>query len=398
MSISSLIGEIEASLDNFALSSVSRWKEKNPSSKAIGYFPVYVPVEMIHAAGMLPVMVAGSGGTQRRDYADGYLQSAVCSVGRSTLEMKLDGSLDILDGMVFPSICEIPRAISGIWHRHGEEPPVIYIHLPQNIKSPSAESYLVNELGRLREWLEGISGRKITDDDLRKSFEVYNRRIELLRKLDLMRSDNPELLKASEFYLLRLAGMRTSPEEHVELLEKVFTELTRSTYSPRLRYRVVLVGAFCERPPLAMLQTIENEGLAIVADDILLGQRWWLKSLPLEGDPLKALAEHYRSFASHSSVAFHPETRPCDDLLRAFHERKADGVILASSKSCQPAMQDQSCIVKACEDEGIFYIRIQFDEEQRVFESIRVQVEALLEARMKSPLAGVENGNTGGQG
>ena len=33
----------------------------DPGAKAIGYFPVHAPAEIIHAAGMLPVQLSGGG-------------------------------------------------------------------------------------------------------------------------------------------------------------------------------------------------------------------------------------------------------------------------------------------------------------------------------------------------
>ena len=43
------------------LGTVRQWLQDHPGRKATGYLPVYAPREIIHAAGMMPVGIHGSG-------------------------------------------------------------------------------------------------------------------------------------------------------------------------------------------------------------------------------------------------------------------------------------------------------------------------------------------------
>ena len=45
--------------EDLDFTAVRAWKEKDPARRVIGYMPVYVPREIIHAAGMLPMGVLG---------------------------------------------------------------------------------------------------------------------------------------------------------------------------------------------------------------------------------------------------------------------------------------------------------------------------------------------------
>ena len=47
--------------EDLDFNAVKQWKAANPGRKVIGYMPVYVPRELIHAAGMLPVGILGGG-------------------------------------------------------------------------------------------------------------------------------------------------------------------------------------------------------------------------------------------------------------------------------------------------------------------------------------------------
>ena len=146
-----------------------------------------------------------------------------------------------------------------------------------------------------------------------------------------------------------------------------------------------------------MLETMEAEGLAIVADDMLLGQRWWKRPLPTTGDPIRSLADHYLEQAVSSSIVHRAGSEPCDSLIELIDERRIEGVVISSSKFCYSAHHDSTCIVRFCEERGLPFMNLEFEEEQRVFESIRVEVEALLEARERLPIAGTENGRNAAQ-
>jgi len=390
MSISGIIEKIRNKVDDPSFPALAEWKERNPEGFAIGYFPIYAPVEIIHAAGMLPVLVAGAMGRVKLDEADGYLQSFVCSVGRSTMELKLDGHLDNLDGMIFPSTCEISRGLSGVLRRHDPVKPIMYIHFPQNLESGYAKNYLLSELQRVRDALEEMSGRVIKDEAIFESFKAYNKRADLIGRLEEYRGQHPEQLSGSESYILRMAGMQVPVEEHSRILEEALTVLETSEKRHEVKMRMVLTGAFCERPPIDMMESIEKEGIAIIADDILLGQRWWHKPLRTEGNPMEILAEQYISETVYSSVVYRPSIAPCKSLLDTIRATEADGVIISSAKSCHPANYDNQCIKELCEHEGFPYIRLEYEEDQRVFESMRVQVEALIEARARLPFAGTE--------
>src|SRR4051794_13642124 len=63
--------------EDLDLQAVKDWKAAQPGRKAIGYMPVYVPRELIHAAGMLPVGILGGGDALEVIQGDAYYQSYI---------------------------------------------------------------------------------------------------------------------------------------------------------------------------------------------------------------------------------------------------------------------------------------------------------------------------------
>src|ERR1017187_2436603 len=113
--LAALVQRVQELYDDLDLKAVSAWKSRARGRKAIGYMPIYVPRELIHAAGMLPVGVVGGGDRLEIIRGDAYFQSYICHIPRSTVELALSGRLDALDGMLFPAICDVIRNLSGMW-------------------------------------------------------------------------------------------------------------------------------------------------------------------------------------------------------------------------------------------------------------------------------------------
>ncbi len=61
MSTAEIVRSCQALYDDLDFTAARDWKAAAPGRKVIGYLPVYVPRELIHAAGMLPL-----GGARRR--------------------------------------------------------------------------------------------------------------------------------------------------------------------------------------------------------------------------------------------------------------------------------------------------------------------------------------------
>ena len=64
---------------------VSRWKRQESFRRVIGYLPIYIPRQIIHAAGMLPVGMFGAGDRIPVVRGDAYFQSYICHLPRTVV-------------------------------------------------------------------------------------------------------------------------------------------------------------------------------------------------------------------------------------------------------------------------------------------------------------------------
>ena len=54
-----IVARANALFEDLSFTSARKWKAAEPGRKVIGYMPIYVPREIIHAAGMLPLGIVG---------------------------------------------------------------------------------------------------------------------------------------------------------------------------------------------------------------------------------------------------------------------------------------------------------------------------------------------------
>lgn len=358
---------------------VHAWKQRT-GGMAVGCFPVYTPQEVIAAAGALPVTLYGGRGQIDIDHADSRIQSFVCSIARSTLELGLAGHLNWLDGFVAPSICDVARNLSGVWKHNFTDGLMFYMHFPQNVDSDAAKIYYRGELERLRDALVEKTGQPVTDDSLRDAIRLFNRNRSLLNELGARRAAQPEKWPSSEVYAMAAAGNVMSREEHNALLERALALGEMRSRPKRDAVRVVLRGGFCEQPPFELLEVLEEAGCAVVDDDLQIGGRFFQGPVAESGDPLDALVEAYLHGTVLTPVNNPGKRSRNDDLLERCKKKGIQGVIFASPKFCEPALYDGVLLRRAAERAGLPTLEFEYEEKMSVFESVRMQAETFVES------------------
>jgi benzoyl-CoA reductase subunit C len=346
----------------------------------IGYFPVYFPEEVVHAAGLQPHAVLGGGNKLEVRLADARIGSFVCSICRSTTEQGLNGTLRGMKGFFTQPICDAAKHMAGIWGRNFPAQLSQILALPQNVNSSAAIRYVYDEYQRLRNVLATQVSHEISDEAIRASLHVYNENRRLQRELYRIKRDDPARLSTVEAYLLVRAGTRIRREEHNALLQEALRLLPERRVRPRDKPRVVFLGGFCEQPPLEMIETIED-ACFIVDDDLLIGQRWITGDIPAEdGDPVWALAESYVERSAASPVQYDARKPKEEVLMRMLREARAEAAIITAAKFCEPGLDDQLALSHKLDAEKVPYLVLEFEEKMTSFEQMAMQVETFAES------------------
>lgn len=382
MTPDAVLDECRASLDRPLGEVARRWKDANPGGRAVAVYPVWAPTEVIHAAGMLPLSLLGGGATVELTHADARFQSFVCSIAKSTLELGFQGLVDGVDGFVFSNICDVARNLASIYRRNFPGVFVEYLHLPQNSTSPGVVPYMATELRRLAEGFQRAFGLRVDEPALAKSIETYNQLRARLRALYARRIAEPQVLSTTELYAALRAATLAPPEVSIARLDRLLTGLGRRAARPRDRLRVVVEGAFCEQPPLGLLEMLEEAGCYVVEDDLLLGWRWFTADLPADGDPFERLGLAYVDRAVPSSTRHESRQHRAAGIIEKVHRARADAVVFMPAKFCEPALFDYVLMKQGLDRAGIPHLMLEFEEKMWTFERARNEIETFVESML----------------
>ena len=360
--------------DDLEFTVVRQWLAEHPEKKAGGYLPVYAPREVLHATGFLPVGIHGAGDRLEIIRGDAFYQSYICHLPRSVIELAQAGRLDMLSAVLFPSTCDVIRNLSGMWKLLYPDVYVRYIDVPQVPDPGSAAIFWAAEVQRLVDDLGEVSGHRATDEDLRHSIALYNETRAMIRTLYALRRERPWDVPTEELYLILRAAESIPPEQFLARAKQYLAAVEADPKRPRDNSRVVIVGAFCEQPPLGLIKSIERAGCYIVDDDFLLGNRFLNHDVPTDGDPVRALSDAFIRNDMASSVLYEINPLGKRNLMKnRVAAAGADGIIFATPSFCDPALLDQPMLRAGAETAGIPCIAFKYAENTGQFQQFREQ-------------------------
>lgn len=371
--LTALVSRADALFRDQALDAVRAWKART-GGLAVGFLPIYVPRELLHAQGVLPVGLMGGRPDLEIIKGDAYYQSYICHLPRSTIELGLNGSYDALDGLIFPAICDVIRNLSGMWQMLFPDVLVHYFDVPQNFDPAIGGAFYRRDLEALAKALEARGARPLTAEGLRQSIALYNEDRRLVRELYALRRREPWKVPTHELYVLLRAALLMPVEESTPMFAD-YLALTSADESrrPQDQARVLVAGSFCEQPPLALIKTLERSGCYIVGDDFVQVHRFIESDIPVDGEPLQRLVDALLTDAVASPTRYIGNGVKGADLEQRVAASGAEGVLFCAPSFCDPALLDQPMAVRAAERAGVPWTAFKYAENSGQFQVIREQ-------------------------
>ncbi|RAI34679.1 benzoyl-CoA reductase subunit C [Rhodoplanes serenus] len=373
-STAEIVARCQTLFEDLDFKEARAWKAAAPGRKVVGFMPVYVPLELIHAAGCLPLGLFGGGDRMEVIHGDAYYQSYICRIPRSTIELGVTGRLDFVDGMIFPFVCDVIRNLSGMWKLMFPNVWSKFFDTPQNFDPEIGGRYYVEELRELRDGLAALTGREVTDEAIRASIALYNENRRLVREVYAFRARLPWKAPNSEVYLLMRAGLMMDVAEHNAMLADYLTAAEAEDRPKRDNVRIAVYGSFCEQPPLNLIKSIEMAGCYVVEDDYSLVNRFITADIPVEGDPLEALSLAYLRSSVETSCKYVPREEDKGRYhIEQVKKARAEGVVYATPSFCDPALLDRPMICRRLGEAGIPHISFKYAENSGQMQPIREQ-------------------------
>ena len=349
---------------------------KQEGKKVIGVLPYFAPVELVVAAGMVPMGIWGSN-KKTIALAKEYCATFYCTIAQLALEMLLDGTLDQLDGLITPTICDTLRPMSQNFRVAMEgKLPCIFLAHPQNRKPAFGLQFTVDQYMHVKGELEKIAGTTITDEALRDAIKVMNRSRKARREFVKLAGQHPEAMSAVNRSAVLRSAWFMEPAMYAQKLEELNGELSKLPASNWKGCKVVTSGIICDNPNL--LQIFDDNHIAIAADDVAQETRSFRVDASEEGDPMMALAQQFADqdydillYDEHSN-----KNRRADYVVQMVKDSGAQGLVLFMQQFCDPEEMEYPYLKKALDDAGIPHIKLGVDQQMRDFGQASTAIQA----------------------
>ncbi|GAB2675673.1 hypothetical protein GCM10027271_41010 [Saccharopolyspora gloriosae] len=257
-----------------------------------GYVGADVPVELLTAAWMLPVRLAGSP-AEDAELGRGYLGGGLDPVACSVLTRLLDGAYGRLDALVVSRDCEASLRLFYVLRelrRVEPEVPIPPLQLVDVLHLPhrTTTRYVLAKVREFRAWLGELTGDPISDDAFAAAVAAHDRVRGLLRRVGDLRGPGQRRLTGTEALGVVRAANSLPVDRAENLLRDLLAELR--TREPRTGHPIHLTGSSHDSPEV--YEALEGAGLLVVGEDHDRGD---LLSAHDVGAPTElAVAERYQ--------------------------------------------------------------------------------------------------------
>ena len=355
---------------------VQKWKEEK-NGKVCGYLCGNVPEEILYAAKVLPVRIIGSHDPATQSVT--HIPDFKCAFCRDCLNQALQGKYEYLDGLAYTTCCISTKMVFSSWHMHV---PLewkydlwpVFCH-----NKPLAMETMVGQLGDFQTSLESWLGKKISDDELRESFDVYQKNRKLLTQVYELRKSNPPRIKGSDAKIIAMSSMLMDKLENNTWIEEYLESIPEKEQSEDEKVKVMIIGN--GQDDLAVTDMVESLGGEVVIDDHCIGLRyfWNSEGTTIDGNPLVSIASYYIDQKPPCpSSDWTPEHSSVPRILGLAKEYHVECAIILAQTFCGQHQWELPDISAALEKEDIPYLLLEVDMTVPVG-SLGMRIAALLE-------------------
>jgi benzoyl-CoA reductase/2-hydroxyglutaryl-CoA dehydratase subunit BcrC/BadD/HgdB len=304
-------------------------EQKENGVKIIGYTGRFVPEELIYASGALPYLLCKGGQPEPPDAVVPYMLRFMSPYSRSQIGYHLlgiDPVVPMLDLIVAQcSDCHESR-LADLFEYF--KLPTVRLGVPADWEKSLSRDYYYRRLIQLKESLEGLTGNKISHEKLKKSIGSINKTRGLLRKINLLRREQPPPIGGYDFIRLNHYSFYCELDKLNSKLNDLYGQLQKGKSPfPREAPRILLAGHVVSVGDYVVPKLIEESGGAVVTEFLDEGMRQCAWNVKINGDVMRNLAETYYVERTPPSVFQPAWEERVEFIKKLIRDWKIDGVI-----------------------------------------------------------------------
>ncbi|KAF1086690.1 R-phenyllactate dehydratase beta subunit [Sporotomaculum syntrophicum] len=356
---------------------------KAADGKVIGAFCVYVPEEIIRAAGGICIGLC-SGADIGTAQAEKVLPRNICPLIKSFMGFKLGKVcpyFESCDMVVGETTCDGKKKAFEILNDYV---PVHVLETP-HMKREKDKALWRSEVRDFLTEVEGYTGNKITLDSLRQAIKESNDKRRALLRLNELRRYDPAPISSKDCLLIEQIAMYDDVSRFTAQVNALCDELEKRVQESRGvtepgAPRLILSGTPMALPNWKVPHVIETSGAVIVAEEMCTGLRYFENLVPEEGENIEQLVEAIADrYLDINCACFTPNEGRMKKLVTLAEELKADGVINCTLAFCDPYLVEANRVEKVLKGHHIPLLNLETDYGQEDSGQIKTRVEAFLE-------------------
>ncbi len=358
---------------------------KKEGRKVIGTFCVYVPEELILAIDGISIGLC-AGAEVGSDEAEKFIPRNTCALIKAFMGFKLAGLcpyVQTADLIVGETTCDGKKKAYEIFDEITKGK--MYIMEVPNMKGPDGRVLWKNEVARLAEKLESLSGKGISLEKLKEASRIVNEKRKALQRLSAVRSHDPAPISGLDALLINQVAFYDDPIRFTAQVNELCDELEKRAergigVAEKGMPRILVSGSPMAIPNWKLHAIIEGSGAVVVGEESCVGERNF--SALLDGrfasveEGFEKIAERYMSI---HCACFTPNAERMDDIRDLSKRLNADGIIHYALQFCTPYMIEAFKAKKTADALALPFLRIETDYSMEDFGQLKTRIEAFIE-------------------
>lgn len=349
----------------------------------VGTFCVYVPEEIILAAGGVCVGLCGGSQGSIAD-AEKILPRNICPMVKSAFGFKVGRIcpfFQVVDFVYGETTCDAKKKT---WELLDEYVPTHVMEIPQ-MKRERDKKLWVEEVKDFKTAIEAKTGNEVGEAELKIAIEKMNAKRKAMQRLNSLRHHNPAPISGRDMLLIQQIAFYDIPERFTENVNELCDELesriaANSFVAAKEAPRLMVSGTPMALPNWKLHNIIEKSGAIIVNEESCIGTRYYKDTIDTDGasmdDMLGKLTDRYMKI---DCSCFTPNDERIDQVIKEYRDSGAQGIIDYCLQFCHTYNIEAVKLRQACEKESIPFLAIESDYSPEDVGQLQTRIEAFIE-------------------
>jgi benzoyl-CoA reductase/2-hydroxyglutaryl-CoA dehydratase subunit BcrC/BadD/HgdB len=354
---------------------------KEQGRGVVGTFCTYVPVELILAAGLVPVGLCSTS-DETIPEAEKTLPRNLCPLIKASYGFAVT---DKCPYMYFSDLVVGETTCDGkikMYELLGKMKDVYVMELPHTQYKKSSRALWFEEIKAFKKKLEEKFGITISDEKLHDAILERNRERALLKSVyELSVMQPPPLSGQKQLQILYGSQFKFVHEDKIRELEETIIRVTEEYRKgdrpvPETAKRILISGCPIGGATEKIARLVEETGGVVVVYENCTGAKQFDRQVSETGDPLEALCDYYLAIGCSVMT---PNPNRLELLGRLCTQFSVQGVIEMTLQSCHTYAVETQTVRDFLKERNFPFMSLETDYSSGDAEQLKTRIAAFIE-------------------